>query len=283
VRSQDNLKAPVKLTIYIDRGMLQSVRMHIVKLGGSVITDKTEYRAFRADIAARLAQEIARSGEQVIIVHGAGSFGHVLAEKFKLHQGYTDPAQLQGLAKVVQDVRELNLRVIEALNGSGLSTFPIPPSSIGELDEGKLVRLKTDVFDRSLKLGLTPVTFGDVVLDRSRGFGICSGDKIIEWLAKEMRPSRIIFCTDVDGVYTTDPAVDPDAKLLERVDGGILNSLPRIQRCADVTGSIFGKIESMLRISRYSGECLVINGLVPGRLEDALRGEKVIGSVVKED
>ena len=58
--------------------------MIIVKLGGSIITDKAEYRKFRADTVDRLAGEIVSSGKQVIIVHGAGSFGHILAKEHSL-------------------------------------------------------------------------------------------------------------------------------------------------------------------------------------------------------
>ena len=53
--------------------------MILIKLGGSVITDKKEYRKFNRDIVARLCSEIKDSGEDVIVVHGAGSFGHVIA------------------------------------------------------------------------------------------------------------------------------------------------------------------------------------------------------------
>jgi len=103
---------------------------------------------------------------------------------------------------------------------------------------------------------------------------------MMEALARELRPGRIIFCSDVDGVFTSDPAMDPSARLLEVVDHAMLGSLPRTQRCADVTGSIFGKIETMLRIASHGESSMVINGLVPGRLAAAMRGEEVLGTRV---
>ncbi len=102
----------------------------------------------------------------------------------------------------------------------------------------------------------------------------------MEALAKELHPRGMVFCTDVDGVFTADPTIDPKARLMERVDRKVLRSLPRTVRCTDVTGSIFGKLECMLRMTEHGGDAVVINGNAPGRLEAALKGKKVIGSKV---
>jgi isopentenyl phosphate kinase len=257
--------------------------MMLVKLGGSVITDKTKYRTLREDTLNRLAKEIAAAGEDVIIVHGAGSFGHVIAAEHQLQKGYSKKAQITGMARVMEDVRALNLAVISALNEAGVPAVSLPPSAVVELSNGNLSSMDLSTFHKYLDLGIVPVTFGDVALDTKRRFGICSGDQLMEALAKEFKPERIIFCADVDGVFTEDPNCNPDATLIKIVDRNTLDSLPRTQRCADVTGSIFAKIETMLRITSYGGDAMVINGQKRGRLKAALRGEKVIGSKVVGD
>jgi isopentenyl phosphate kinase len=260
--------------------MFQTFSMMLVKLGGSVITDKTRYRTFRPDAVTRLAGEIKRSGKTVLVVHGAGSYGHVLASKFQLQHGHINAQQIGGAAQVMEDVRELDLEIIRALNREGVPSVSLPPSACALLKEGRLIDLDISKFQRYLALGVTPVTFGDVALDSVRGFGICSGDQLMELLAINLRPERIVFCCDVDGVFTADPASDPQAQLIRVVDQQTLADLPRTQRCEDVTGSIFGKLECMMRMASHGGDAVVINGMVPGRLEAALRGEKVIGSKV---
>ncbi|HNX48306.1 MAG TPA: kinase, partial [Methanomassiliicoccales archaeon] len=70
--------------------------MILVKLGGSVITDKGRYRTFDPETTDRLAEEIARTGQDVMVVHGAGSFGHMLAKEHRLHLGLTEDSQLLG-------------------------------------------------------------------------------------------------------------------------------------------------------------------------------------------
>lgn len=257
--------------------------MMLVKLGGSVITDKTQYRTFREDVLSRLVGEIVSAGKEVVLIHGAGSFGHVLASEHHIQNGYTDESQIPAAAKVMEDVRDLNLRVMRVLNDGGLPSASLPPSAVATLRSGELDELNVDLFRRYLEVGICPVTFGDVALDSERRFGICSGDHLMECLARELRPERVIFVSDIDGVFTADPSSDPDAMLIEVVDRTILDSLPRTQRCADVTGSIFGKIEKMLRIASWGGDAIVLNGNVPGRLGAALRGEAVRGSRVRGD
>ncbi|HNU35784.1 MAG TPA: isopentenyl phosphate kinase [Methanomassiliicoccales archaeon] len=254
--------------------------MILVKLGGSVITDKGRYRTFDPDTAGRLAREIARAGEDVVLVHGAGSFGHMLAKEHRLHLGVTEGSQLLGASMVMSDVRELDLEICRRMSANGLRAVPLPPASCASMRDGQLHRLDLDVFRSYLKLGMVPVTFGDVVRDEVRGLSICSGDQLMAALAREFRPGKVIFVTDVDGVFTADPTQDPRAKLIGTVDQKVLDSLPRTERNVDVTGSIFAKIRYMIDMASLTGECLVLNGKVPGRLEAAIRGERVIASKV---
>jgi isopentenyl phosphate kinase len=252
----------------------------LIKLGGSVITDKTRYRTFNKESTDRLAKEIASSGKQVILVHGAGSFGHLLAHEHQLQKGYLNDTQLAGLVKVQQDVRDLNREVMLSLDRAGILATSIPPSSSALMAGGQLQQMDLDLFHRYLDLGITPVTFGDVVLDSQRRFGICSGDQLMNILAREFHPKLIVFCADVDGIYTADPNLDKNAKMIEQVDASTLESIPRTSRVTDVTGSIYAKLESMLSLAKLGKSTMVINGLAPGRLASALKGEKVKGSMV---
>ena len=56
--------------------------MHIIKLGGSVITAKGRYRTFMQKATSRIIEEIAQIKDQIIIVHGGGSFGHIPAHRY---------------------------------------------------------------------------------------------------------------------------------------------------------------------------------------------------------
>jgi isopentenyl phosphate kinase len=90
-----------------------------------------------------------------------------------------------------------------------------------------------------------------------------------------------VFVSDVDGLFTADPKKDPDAKLIEHVDSSMLDNIDSELSVADVTGGIRGKIEEMLQMCGDSGECVLLNGTVPGRLESFLKGGDVVCTRVR--
>jgi len=255
--------------------------MHLVKLGGSVLTDKRKVTTLRPGTARRLAREIAAVKEEVVVVHGAGSFGHLKARKHRLDVGYLEDEQLPAVSEVQRDVRALNLAVVDALRRAGLNPVSLPPSAIARLDDGALAALDLDVFRRYLDLGFTPVTFGDVVLDARRWFAICSGDLLMLALAEAFRPSTAVFVADVDGVYTADPKRARSAKLLREIGPKNVSSIDTSGSDAhDVTGGLAGKLERMIAVAKHADRCLLVNGLKKGRLLAALRGERVVGTRV---
>lgn len=249
--------------------------MILIKLGGSVITDKSEYKKFNREQTARLCKEMAASGKGLIVVHGAGSYGHVIAKQYSLQLGLQDFGQVPAVAQVQHDVRELSQEVVAELMKVGLPAVSVPPGSCFVMENGRLIVDNDEPIRRLAHIGVMPVLFGDVVADRSKGFGICSGDQAMEILARIFKPDRIVFVSDVDGLYTGDPKKDKNAKMIPEVNGKMLDKLDSELTVADVTGGIHGKVEEMLRMCGDNGECILVNGTVPGRLEALLKGEDV--------
>ncbi len=255
--------------------------MILVKLGGSVITDKGKLRSFRKLTCERLAKELWRARDSLTIVHGAGSFGHIRAKEHGLHKGFKRKSQLGHVAAVQRDVRELNLKVLEALIDSGIRAVSIPPAAAATFRGGAVASFNPDAFRNMTQLGLSPVSFGDVVPDEAMGFSICSGDLMMEALAKEFEPELVVFCADVDGVFDRDPKRARSARLIPDFGRPSLKLLGRSDaQHADVTGSIRGKLERMLAIAQHCEKCMIVNGNVPGRLERAISGKEVISTVV---
>jgi isopentenyl phosphate kinase len=255
--------------------------MLLVKLGGSVITDKSRLRTARPSVLRRLAREVSATKEQIVLVHGAGSFGHILAKRYRLHEGYRDESQLRGVSEVQRDVRRLNLMVDDALLRAGLKPMPIPPSIVARFGGGRLHDIDVKPFIQCLGLGMTPVTFGDVVFDSERRFGICSGDDLIGLLHGYFPASKTILVTDVDGVFTSDPKKKGKRELLREVRIGDLGRLSLSVRAGkDVTGGIEGKLRKMFKVMESGDEFWILNGLVPGRLSDAIKGKRFIGTRV---
>jgi isopentenyl phosphate kinase len=250
--------------------------MILIKLGGSVITAKRSKYSFEKSTTLRLVSEIAETDKSVIIVHGAGSFGHILAKEYELHKGYSDPDQIHAVAEVQRDVRHLNFMVLNAFLENGFNAVSLAPSTY-LINENKAIKtINLDAFRRYLDLDITPITFGDVVLDDALKFSICSGDLLMLELAKAFNPEKVLFVADVDGIFSSDPASDDDAHLLEVVNEDSFSKIKKTRtEVDDVTGSIFGKVEIMFKIAALGYETLILNGTVDDRLKDAVMGNDI--------
>ncbi len=256
--------------------------MILIKLGGSVITDKSQYKKFDREQASRLCREIAESGRSVIVVHGAGSFGHMLAKKYSIQRGLLDFSQVPAAAQVHHDAMELGLLMTQTLIENGIPAASVAPGSCFVMEDGELI-VKDDEAIRALShMGIMPVTFGDVVMDRRRGFGICSGDQLMEAMARIFKPDRVVFVSDIDGLYTANPKTDPDAELIPEVTEDVMDGVSSVSDVDDVTGGVRNKMEAMLRMCGEGRDCVLVNGTVPGRLLSLLKGEEVTCTVARK-
>jgi len=249
----------------------------IVKLGGSVITDKETLRSFRRLACMRLCKELRAARNDMILVHGAGSFGHILASRAGLQFGVEkgDLKKLKAVAKVHQDVRELNSKVLDCLGKNRMKGFSIPPYTVASFASGKMIDFCPDNFERLMDNNMLPVSFGDVVPDRDITFSICSGDLIMLALAEHFRPEKVIFVADVDGVFDKDPKRYKKAKLIPTISSSNIGDISAGTRNKDVTGAMKNKLTRMIEISRHCENCIILNGNVAGRLKDAIEGKDV--------
>ncbi|MCK4693468.1 MAG: hypothetical protein KAT23_07545, partial [Anaerolineales bacterium] len=108
--------------------------MILLKLGGSLITDKQRPETPRPQVLSRLAKEIAQAKQeqpelQLVVGHGSGSFGHTAAARYGTHLGASSAADWLGFAKVWAAAQRLNRLVIDALIEVGLPAIAFPPSA----------------------------------------------------------------------------------------------------------------------------------------------------------
>ncbi|MFW6142307.1 MAG: isopentenyl phosphate kinase [Candidatus Saliniplasma sp.] len=249
--------------------------MILIKLGGSVISDKNTPYTFKPRITKRLIKEISSSmDEEIIIVHGGGSFGHPGAEKFELNTKHPKSIK-EATSKVQKDMRILNTRVIEMMIEEDLWAVSLPGGILTRYSNGKLIDMNTDIFLRYLDIGVVPVTFGDVALDENRGVTICSGDDLM--LALGENADRAIFVTNVDGIYKNGNIVE---EFTEDMFPLSQEDIPLESTSIDVTGGMNSKVEKMLELSK---ECrtLLVNGAEEGRLERLIKGKDTVYTEVK--
>lgn len=280
-----------------------------VKLGGSLITDKRRPGSDRPEVLARLAGELTsvlgagpswRAGApRVILGHGSGSFGHAAAARTGLlgadaredagedaDTGDRTPREdddrdLAGGVSTTQAVAaELHRRVIAALAAAGLAPFSIAPSSALVAEDGEPVAFDAEPVALALALGLLPVGYGDVVLDRARGAAICSTETLLLTLARRLpalgQPvQRVLWLGETDGV------LDAEGRTVDelRRDHPALAAVGEAAG-TDVTGGMRHRVAAALDLADLGIESWIVDGTVPGRLARALAGEAVPGTRV---
>jgi isopentenyl phosphate kinase len=254
--------------------------MLIIKLGGSVITDKSKSLTPREEVIKRLAREIAGETEQLILVHGGGSFGHIRAREWGLDKGLKDDDQREGIFIVQRDMRALNNIVVDALHEAGVPVTPIPAGAITVFEDGMMAKFPSEIFAHYLDIGMTPMTFGDAVVDMVRGVAICSGDDIVRQLAIDLKVKRCIFVTAVDGIFARYPPSEGEGPLAEVRPG---TDISFSSADPDVTGSMARKLEKMFDIVRSGCRVQLVNGLVPDRLTQAIAGQEMVGTKIIGD
>jgi isopentenyl phosphate kinase len=252
----------------------QSVVVVFLKLGGSLITDKSRPYAARHAVIARLAEEVRRALDaapalRLLIGHGSGSFGHWAARPYGTRQGVRTPVQWRGYAEVAAAAARLNRIVTDAFLQAGVPVLSIQPSASARCHDGTLEYLDTRPIHAAQARGLVPLVYGDVALDDVQGGTIISTEDIFVFLADELAPSRILLLGEVPGV------LGPDGGVIPRITP---STLPALQEAlvgsagVDVTGGMADKVARMVElVQRHLKICVyVLTGTEPELLARAL-------------
>jgi isopentenyl phosphate kinase len=266
--------------------MSQAPRPIILKIGGSAITDKTGELAPNTQIINRLAEEIKRANlDNLIVVHGGGSFGHPTAQKYGIKEGLKedDPTQKVGFAETHHVMTVLNGLVMDALLFHEVPAISMAPSTCIITENGKIKIFDDTVFMGMRKMGFTPVLYGDAVLDDKKGFTILSGDQLVTYLAIKYNAEKIVIGVDTDGIFEEDPKTNPNAKPIKKINLEELKKLqPKLGKAkgTDVTGGMAGKIAEIIPAVE-KGIPVVVTGATKGQsIMRALTFQSVLGTEI---
>ena len=252
-----------------------------IKLGGGLITDKGSMKKFDQTAVEKVVDSlssVSELGASIVLVHGAGSFGHLLAKKWGIANGFNiqlEKEQLEAVREIRSDMRELNALILGKMEERGLECIGYPPSDWAS-GTGALFTGDVSIFERGSRQPI-PVTFGDVVdtEDESR-FGILSGDDLMLRLSTELEVTHSIFLIgDSEGVLTGPPA-ERDSELITHL-GSETKIKGEHDAEIDVTGGIGLKIERALEIAKVVDEVWIIDGRETDRVLELLTSGETSG------
>ena len=253
--------------------------LFFLKLGGSLITDKTQARQPRRDVLKRLSQEIAEAYQanpelRLIIGHGSGSFGHIAGQKYGTRQGVHNKEDWRGFVEVWKDARALNQIIIEALLETGLPVIAFPPSASVISNIQIVASWDLGPIRSALSAGLIPLVNGDVVFDIRLGGTILSTEDLFIYLANELKPERILLAGLEPGVWADFPACTRIARRITPTTLSTISNNLAGSTSIDVTGGMVQKVESMLALTaEIPGlQAAIFSGLQVDLLHQALLG-----------
>lgn len=221
----------------------------ILKLGGSVVTEKehpetvdqTAIDAASEEIARFLDTEAKTTGSDLVVVHGGGSFGHPAAAKHGVSstEGTRDAA---GLVEIHRAMGRLTDAILDSFGAAGVPALPVRPLSAANRNGAEL-SFCTDAVEAMLTEGFVPVLHGDVVVESGVGGTVLSGDTIVVSLASALDADRVGLCSTVPGVLDSEGAVIPEITSYDSVADVLGES-----EATDVTGGMAAKVHQLLEL-----------------------------------
>ena len=227
-----------------------------VKLGGSCITDKKVEESLNGARVAAAARALRRALDlaarrglrmRLVLGHGAGSYGHILAKKYAAVEGVHPKHGWEGLYKIRDSMTRMNLLFVRHCNVGGLFPVTVSPFAVAEATDGSVRRVDTRALAALLERGQVPLVHGDVVRDAKRGFTIASTEALLEALSRRLRFDRIVMVSDTDGV------LDREGSTIPRINSRALAGLFGVLRGSDspdVTGGMRRKVEMLAALVR---------------------------------
>ncbi len=245
--------------------------MILIKLGGSIITNKEKPLSPRKKVVENIVKNLKKIDEPMIVVHGGGSFGHYWSVKYDMH---TKPKKydMYGVAIVKNSMIELNKIILDIFVKNNLNPYSLPPTDF--MLGNKPIENKVKEIGKIAKSELIPITYGDALWYGGRKTYILSGDKIMTYIAKILRPRLSIFALNEDGLYSDLKT----KKLIYELRG----ENPEIsENKMDVTGGMTRKVDEAVNISKIGMNVFFVNGNKPERIVKAVKNRKFEGTLFR--
>ena len=260
--------------------------LYIIKVGGSVCTKKSENK-FEACVEAieRVVEDIRKARElkkfSLILVHGAGPFGHTNVVNYGINDGIHTEQHVHGFIKTHLAMASLNAHFLNAFEKAGIPAITLDPTACIIQKNKKIWAFDTRMFDLlfAMNPNIIPIMHGDMVLDTKLKGSVVSGDAIIPYLAKKLGAKKVLLGSNVAGIFTADPTRNKGAERIPLVDKKnykkILKSIGKVST-VDVTRGMKGKLENLRGLNAFIFDMNETNSTFK-----ALVGEKVEGTIIR--
>lgn len=253
-----------------------------LKLGGSLITDKSRPNTALKEMISELAVVIKLATEKYpnkkwILGHGSGSFGHNAANKYATQDGVRTPAEWIGFLEVWNAAQTLHITMMSNFTEVTLPVISFQPSAAITADKKRIVNWNLEPITSSLVNGFIPVVYGDVAFDKTLGGTILSTEDLFVYLAERMMPKSILIAGMEEGVYSDYPTCHTVIPKLSPVNINEYKETLNGSGNIDVTGGMRSKVLLMLNLVKNDPSLRVhiFSGKDPKNIIRILDGDQI--------
>ena len=244
----------------------------VIKVGTSTLTyenGKLNLRRFQQ--LCRVISDLQNSGNEIILV-SSGALG-VGVGKLGIKEKPSETPQKQAIAAIGQCELMFMYDKIFGEYDNTVAQILLTRSVIDD----ELLRINAlNTFEALIAMRIIPVVNENdsVATDEIEGANFGDNDMLSALVAKLVGADRLVIMTDIDGLFETNPRVDPYAKLLKRVP----EIDDEIKKMAGGTGSNRGtggmstKVAAAEIATKSGIECCVLNGSNPEVLYELMDG-----------
>ncbi|HEY8512120.1 MAG TPA: isopentenyl phosphate kinase [Cyclobacteriaceae bacterium] len=237
----------------------------LIKIGGSVITRQGK-DPINLTAIKRLARQLRSHKERIILVHGTGHIGKPPALKY----GYTETQILSSTESLTalqirNSIQKLTMCVSNTLINFGIPAIAIDNTHFfGYFAKTRSEDRVADLIKSFTENKIVPVFGGNFLPLQNGGYRVLSSDEVTFAIARLVRPERVIFLSNVDGVLDANNQPVPVFKK---------DMLKMIQDNEnDVSGGMKTKVKTALKLKDYCAACYILNGTRKDILRQALQG-----------
>ena len=262
----------------MDRQQFIDAKRIVIKLGTNILRNADgnvslpRVFSFIEDISS-----LVKSGKEVIVIT-SGAVG--LGKKRLGLEDTTGTALKQACAAIGQGK-------LMSIYEEGFDTYGIVSAQILLTEDDFSIRTRylslRTTLNKLLELGTVPIiNQNDTVTTieiapEMADMQVCfsDNDKLSALVASELDADLLVILSDIDGLFDSNPKINPDAKIIHEVDEVTDDILALAQGVSSGgRGGMATKLEAARMVTRFGGKMLIANGKVPYILKKIFDGEE---------
>ena len=268
-------RLPTELPDAVVRAMIGEARRVVVKVGSQVLCgpDGLIAAPILDELCQALADQLGRKRQIVLVSSGAVALGRGAVGQVPGAADSGSALGKQALAAIGQSLLMSRYRALLGERGIPVAQILLTHSDLG--DRGRFLHARRVVAELMAHGALPIVNENDTVAVEEIRFG--DNDALAAQVAQLVEADALVLLTEVDGLYSADPRLDPQAKMFRAVSAADQAALAVAGEGGGKfgTGGMRSKVMAAQQAATVGIPTVVANGKRSGQLSKVLRGEQV--------